>query len=450
MNKSTKLLTDDYRRMLLKDLTDLKSGDRDLRSNPSLFFVMDFHKSAASRNAMIVSGPRRSGKTALFNFLLDSRGDQEAMNDIGIGSCVLVEGFSTEMFTASNLSFFARFSDEEQCKSLWLALICIRIANQLKSTRLMNISHEFHIDNTSNPELLSRLGKVYVQELTSWLMEIDEECKCSIIVMYDNIEMVDADVKDKMIFSLLTVWSRIVKEFKSIRPKFFINTHIIESFFRVNGELCRFFLPGMVSIKWDRKQLYRLLKKRMLNASNEVKEWLSPAMSEDVNFLASHLAGKSVYTGTRKQLMHSWIMNRLQDSHGNVSPGAIIQFIENAAKVALAHGPMANGDNLLHPDELRGALVETSGQQLRAIVKGFLEIRTLASLVGYNAAIKGNVALDRIGNYQRNVGSSVTANTVLENLIMQGIASGRSGVIDFADIYCYSFDMKRSSLNFIA
>jgi hypothetical protein len=467
-----KSLSDEERNALLRDLTSLRTDDDDaVAQDPKWFLPLDAHARALRPETLVVRGGRGAGKTALFHFLGHVRKDPSlgaSASLPSVGDTEWVEGFSTAIDHPNGdaVGAFAETASDARRRHFWFGWLCLRIGSVAGIELPTSALH----DAAQDPAQIADVVGSSLSVLSSWLDGIERSRGGALVFTYDGLDRIGTSPasRERLTASLLAMWLALTDRYRRIRPKIFVREDLFAASTSAFPDASKLEARS-VSLEWRTEDLYRVLIKHMANLSEGLRAWIEgssrgiplqdqgslgwmpPATLPEKGRISQkafvdHLAGEKMGSGEKKGFAYRWIPNRLQDAHARVVPRSILSLVRNAASGALARSPKAQNLRLLHPEELQGALEDTSSRRVKELKEEFKVVARLEHLRGRTVMLDRKVVVNALSQpTDEPDGHGEDGERVLRTLLDLGVMSVRrlEQRIDVPDIYRYGFGIKR-------
>jgi len=447
------------------------------------FLPIPSHQRAMDPSILLVLGGRGAGKSMLFKSLSIQSARRLVRKNNEIKNEFWIPGFG--QFDI-HLKFPAQESIEKalegasnyRLRSFWQGLW---VGTLLKS----EYGEEFvdYFDKIPS-EALRKLNQSFisVQEwlpiveenfdlLTDALDQIDDVLKKTdrwIYIAYDELDKLATsyDALAAPIRELLAFWLDRWRRWQRIRPKIFLRNDLFNSKFLKFPDASKL-KPHQLQLEWTTSWLYRLLIKRLANASEEMKIYISNIngiiTDEDKNlgYIPSsddklhqefmvQLVGRFMGANARKGDSYKWVPNHLQDAGKKIAPRSFLKLFANAAVIELNRfdESLLLGERLLQPQSLQGALMETSNDRIAELAEEYPWLDSLRrTLYGITVPSEREILLQAVENAKWNLKEFPPVEDpgeLLEYMKSLGILENRTdGRVNMPEIYLYGFKMKR-------
>lgn len=224
-----------------------------------------------------------------------------------------------------------------------------------------------------------------------------------VFMNYDALETIagiDWAATNLLIRGLLTLWATYARRWNRIRAKIFLRADLFRGI-RVSVADFTKLASYRLELTWSPRSLYAMLAKRLLNASDALREYTLATRGLQVEHdetlglipifenweasrpLIERLAGPYMGANIKKGRTFTWILDHLADGKGIVTPRAIVDLVRQSACEELEFS-RAKGEHLLHPTSIRRALDRVSEEYMKT-----LQDRELPWLRGVSERIQG-------------------------------------------------------------
>jgi hypothetical protein len=466
-------MTPEDRTAILDALVRLAKQDADLADPLTTFLPLATHRYALQPDALVVLGGRGAGKTALFKLVNEPRTAarlRSFFEDDRIPEVTWIDAFSQASMRhpeVGTLEAHAASASDLSLRAFWMTHLLRRVLDEVPG--LVGV-----------PAALEAVLGAPVADLAAWLPAAEANLGAvsatldaaeralvsanrSLVATYDNLDRIgqlDPETRRRYTSMLLALWLSLANRYKKLRGKIFLRDDLFDA-----AEL-RF--PDATKLRaraetilWDHAALYRVVVRHLATASEAMRGWLrevpglelrdrgefgwvpgempNEVQRNFVGWLAWRVIGKGVLKGAT----HKWIVNRLQDAHGRVTPRAVLRFFGFAGEAAKKR-PAGRWKAPLAPDDLVAALRQTSIERVTEIEEEYPLAMRLENLLGMTIPLPREETAKRLGTPRVGERGEITArgDAILEELIRLGVLrSGEDGRLDVPDIYRYAFEI---------
>lgn len=471
----------------LRSATGAGAAETDLQEKPTRFLPVIEHLRILEPTARLIVGAKGSGKSGLFLQLTDP-GPAKRLAELADGQRIRVTptertrwvtGFTVkgQRFPSSDTLGRRIKTLRREFRSAWLALLVRSLLIEdldlpAPPPGVADLAERSASDVQGPVELL-RADDLQIATQT-WLDAVERHLLAEdrwLFVVYDDLDVLSPDdwgAVHSGIGELVRFWATTSRRFERLQPKLFLRSDLYRRI-AVGPDVGKLALGG-VDLRWTPGEIYALVAKRMLNQSQELAKYLTPArlkLEEDPVFgivprdrseeayraFASRLAGEFMGAGPRKGYTYRWIPNHLQDGNGALFPRPAVQLF-NGAATREQHHAIAGEETLLHHSSLRAALDTVSTARVAELTEHeHAEFPWMAALVaafkdsGYRVPMtrKDFEGALRAVPWEADASPPTSDYTELaEHLEELGIARRRrDGRFDIGDLYLAGFGLKR-------
>ena len=387
-------LSIEERRELLRDLTDLGSGQADSERRDDTghnFYPVPEHARALEPEVVLVVGDRGAGKSALFNAVTQppllraitrhAPGIRLPSPEEGKVSWLPAHPLQSAGPDEDGWLRFAKEShaDPAAAMRLWFAYLVRTLRDHLPSDTRASLRELLESPGGDPVQCFEAFQRSGATPLLA-LDRLDEDLHrrdAWLFAAYDELDTIvrsDWNAMRLLISGLVSFWASYARRWKRLRAKVFLRT----DFFRRNTELVGADISKLAANRaelfWSDRNLYAMLIKRIVNKSERLLGYCKKArprpsleFDEDLQYvpafyrsdearpLIERIAGEFMGANQNKGHSFTWVLDHIRDGNGKASPRALVRLIENAASREVDN-PRASGTQLLHHVSLRGAL----------------------------------------------------------------------------------------------
>ena len=272
--------------------------------------------------------------------------------------------------------------------------------------------------------------------------------------------------------SLLNFWHVRNNRFTNLKAKIFLRSDLYNSRALQFADASK--MRGyQLELKWNIPSFYRVLVKRIANSGvpeaadylKEIPGLIRERQEDGLGYipddseaafqkLADRMIGKYMGKTPKKGLSYPWVSNHIQDANGEGAPRSFLKCFSIAASQMLDHKKdieELEGDRLLAPPRLQGALAEVSADRCMELTRE--EYQWLDNLM---QRMRGKTMLMREQEFllylspefwneeDRKKLPGKTSREILEALCTLGIVMRTAdNRINFPEIYLHGFGLKR-------
>lgn len=309
-------------------------------------FIFDTRK-------FLVLGQKGVGKTALFSALKNNNYAKALAKYLQVGTgqyehTKWIVGTSQETdFT----DIFRCLKSEEQVSAF---LLYEAIDVLIKSdTDLNKLAEESRVcwlfSKEIDIELCGKLTEEVAFDLAQLLKKMNQQLQeknVVVTIIYDALDrIVQSKERSRLVSTLIDMWYRYEGTLQNIRSKIFLRQDIYDREVVVADKVK--LKNYSVVLGWEYDQLFAMVWKRVINRSDEVKNFFKeiaprtlqeydglgsiPILGEDENRnLLAALIGATM-GGTKKASTYKWFRNRLADTQGIIVPRSMLDIFAKAA-----------------------------------------------------------------------------------------------------------------------
>lgn len=481
---------------LLSELTELAPGMGigEHESKEELAFLENFlplveYKNLFEPDLFLITGGRGTGKTELFRLLEMATGRKALFYYTRSRAFSSLEhtdwlsGFGhtssdSKRFPASDvIESFMEDAEDFEWKAFWIGLLTgqiLRSQQKIAQTATKYLSKELIHTLSQNLNQLSQwlpLVKEHYEDISSFLDFIDDNLMENdewLFFLYDELDRIFNSYEQLAvpIRALLSFWLERWRRWQRIRPKIFLRSDLFREGF-LNFTDASKLRPHHIKLEWSTIQLYKLFVKRLVNKSKGWKAYLeeytslkfeqydgfgslpSSTQKEDYEKLMIAMIGKFMGANPRKGNTFNWIPNHLQDADGRIAPRSFLKLFVIASKIRLEKNNFPDKERLLYPQDLQGALQETSKDRIDELAKEeYPWIQALsAHLKDLEAPVSADLFREKIEHvkWKKHISPPTTEpDHLIPYLEKLGVIEIRTdGRINVPEIYLYGFGMKR-------
>ena len=369
---------------------DFKTAE-DMRKN---FFPLKDHKFIFDNDIFLVTGPKGSGKTALFKVLEHTDYAQElAISFLGVSpeyirNTIWITGLKqgAEYPGKTNFNAVAQASQEVDYYTRYWEIILVRSIYSFAIQYLSVIPREIQDIATSDLNDLRKMAVSadYAEKIEEFLFKLDKELQSknrNVIITYDALDLIlEKKYRGLMIAALISMWFEFLWRFKNIRAKIFLRDDIFNK--EINEGLTdKVKLKNYTAnIMWDYDNLLAMIWKRiaersldMVNFFNDSLKTLGLSIIKHGDFIgyipkADSDANKCIIKSiigekmgsSNKAYTNNWILYHLSDAKNNILPRSILALFALAAREEKEEEYKNNTALLIRPKNFEGVMLEVS------------------------------------------------------------------------------------------
>ena len=330
------------------------STEQSLCSN---FYPLKGYTFIFDKRKFLVLGQKGVGKTALFSALKNNNYAKALAKYLKVGTeqyehTKWIVGTSQETdFT----NIFRCLKSEEQVSAflLYEAIdVLIKSDPDLKGLAEKSKVHWLfskEIDIEQCEKLTDEVA-VYLDQLLKRMNEQLQKKNVVVTIIYDALDrIVSSRERSKLVSTLIDLWYRYEGTVQNVRSKIFLRQDIYDREVDVSDKVK--LKNYSVTLGWEYDQLFAMVWKRVINQSDEVKNFFKeiaprtlleydslgsvPIIGEEENRnLLAALIGATM-GGTKKASTYNWFRNRLADTQGIIVPRSMLDIFAKAASKEL-------------------------------------------------------------------------------------------------------------------
>jgi len=386
-----------HREKLLRELAEIvgvssaefEHGDVFART----FHPVPEHTKVFEPDVVLITGGHGTGKSELFKAVVEEKllpaivrrmpGTRLPVDSIDRMAWLAGYPLGVHFADAAGLRHFVRSTENslDASADLWFAYLVRVLKNELSTE-----------DQTELTAVLTPPGgdvdaiyAAFRDRRTACLLCLDRldqsvrETDRWVFVNYDELDTVagaDWDVMALAIRGLVSFWANYARRWRKIRAKIFLRTDLFQKYAPVFTADFTKLATNRVELLWSPRNLYAMLIKRLLNASEVLRQYcleaairyetdpvlgLIPLLesAEDARPLIERMTGSYMGANIKKGRTFAWMLDHLADGNRNVTPRALVSLVGKAAEEELEFH-RAEGERLLHPTSIRRALDKVS------------------------------------------------------------------------------------------
>lgn len=481
------MISQEDRLGLLQSIRQMGGSGRAEGESPetlrTTFFPVSEHLRAIDPDAVLVVGPRGSGKSEIFRALTDVKlasaiaihSPQLRVSPQELSRASWFKGypFGTEGFDADGLRHFLATVGKEPdaVRQLWFAYLIRVLQSQLDPLALADLKF-----------LLSRQGGAATENYEAWkaagdrpLLALDrldqklESAGAYVFVAYDELDTlggINWDAMSSGIQGLIAFWATYTRRWKRIRAKLFLRTDLYQRHVSVGGADLAKLAAARVELTWSDRNLYGMLLKRMANFDKRLREYLfstkckvhwdrdstlghQPSLNswEDARPIIERMVGPYMGANVKKGHVYRWLLDHVRDGRNRAVPRPFVRLFEEAARIELDGFNPLPPPRLFHPASVRRALDSVSSEHVIGSKAEWPWLTgTIARLSGQQVPWERRREIERLlsiqgPNYQPPFQDSAE---FLDFLFELGILRNRvDGRIDSPDLFLHGLGLKR-------
>lgn len=461
-------MTPDERSALLAVLRGLGIRGAEQVDPWPTFLVLLAHRRALRRDCVVVLGARGAGKTSLFNLVQRTSGARlrEFLDEPQIPDATWIDAFSQTGLAHPEVGALERIASgkDASLRVFWAAhllrRLCEHVAPPLDAWPELGRLLEIPVGDV---DAWLALAVAHAGRLTAALDALESSLRARdqiFVAAYDNLDRIaqfDPQARRRFVSALLSLWLSLSDRYRQIRGKIFLRIDLFDASELLFPDANKL-RPRAVSLDWDREALFRLLL-RHLGADPGTRTWLSPVRGlgwrdrgefgwhpgeldeRAQQALAARIAGHTVGQGVLKTPTATWVVSRIGDAHGRITPRAFLWFFAFAAE----HAPTRKArGRLLDADDLLAALRRTSRERTTELQEEYPWVARLENLRACALPLARADALARLARRRADEaeGTPEDGESLLSEMLRLGVVRAHGdAAIDLPDIYRYPFEL---------
>ena len=305
------------------------------------FYPKEDLSKIVNEQIFLILGAKGSGKSTLFEMF--TKPHKEILAKLHTANNLYTPGFSKDIMadiTVDNLSFIYEKSNKDYTtiKRFWKCLTLYQLTKKLDLNVKYFQSIQDVFNNYSSLETGIEVDRL-LKEINISLLHEDR----AVTIVYDELDIGFPDEPTKKIFitTLVSFWQDNIYKFSQIRSKILLRNDIINTLKIENKTHLDL---NKYELKWNEKEILSLILKifvssltleelQAINLSNIVKQ-KSSNKNEVVNDLEE--IQEAIYSIFDRKLadnrppMDKWIMTRLSDAQGLITPRVVYKFMSES------------------------------------------------------------------------------------------------------------------------
>ncbi|WP_437610885.1 tetratricopeptide repeat protein [Sorangium sp. So ce834] len=448
-------------------------GDGEALDPLTTFVPLGPHRRALWPENVVILGSRGTGKTALFRLVNEPRTASRLralFEDERIPEATWIDAFSAAALhpEVGTLEAYAAGSSDVTLRAFWMTHLLRRLRDEVPEV-------------VAVPEALSSVLAAPVPDLKAWLPAAEANLGAvnaaldaaeralssadrSVMATYDTLDRIgqfDPGVRRRYLSALLSLWLSLSSRYRRLRGKLFLRDDLLDA-----GELgfadASKLRARSEALTWDPGALLQVAARHLAEESEPARAWLRdvPGLTlvdrgefgwmpgemksrEVQSAFVARFAGKVIGQGVVKASSLDWMMGRLRDAHGGVTPRVLLWFLSFAAESARKGPPRSRGA-LVTPRDLLTSLQQTSRQRVQELVEEYPLVRRMENLRGLTLWLGRGEVEARLAQRRPDEPAGIPArgDLVVSELLRLGVLREvDDGKLDVPDIYRYAFEI---------
>lgn len=321
------------------------TGTQQFQNNDDLkyFYLKDDISKIINEQIFLILGSKGSGKSTLFEVF--TKHHKDILSKLNIKNNNYIAGFSKIVMGDISKDYISKIYQHSNKKTIdierfWKFITLYQIEKYL------NITNKYfdNFDDISNKFTDFNIGLDIDKRLKLINIDLYKEDKI-VTLVYDELDIGFSEDNQKLfISSLISFWQDNIYKYSQIKSKILLRNDIFNT---LDIENKTHLDLNKYKLKWTEKEILSLILKIFISALNEneldqinlleiVKNKKNKEVTEDIEKIK-----EAIYLIFDKQLsknrpvMDKWIMTRLSDSKGLITPRIIYKFMSESIKQEL-------------------------------------------------------------------------------------------------------------------
>ncbi|MBG9999560.1 AAA family ATPase [Pseudoalteromonas sp. NSLLW24] len=322
------------------------------------FYLKEDLSKIVNEQIFLILGAKGSGKSTLFEMF--TKPHQAILKKLNTKNNSYIAGFSKPILndlTQDHLSLILQKSVNKilDIKRFWKCLTLFQLENQLQTTSKYFNDINNIVESFNTPET----GISVDERLKSINIELYQSDK-SITLVYDELDIGFSDTEYRQIFitALVSYWQDNIYKFSQIRSKILLRNDIFSTLSIENKTHLDL---NKYELQWSEKEILSLILNTFISALSwdeleainlsgivKTKNPVKNEVLDDIDEIraAMYLIFDRKLAGNRPS-MDKWIMTRLADAQGLITPRVIYKFMSESIKHERALSHRTNKKHLL-------------------------------------------------------------------------------------------------------
>ena len=428
---------------------------------------------ALAADVWMILGSRGAGKSALFRLATTGTPLLSEIFGEPVPEARWLDCFSVMGHAHPEVSVLECMSDLEDLdlRGFWAALLLRRLALAGEAAGISpGILAEVH---SFTPNAVTKWApgiRHLLGDLIDALDQVDAALHAAgrrVFCCYDALDRIspfNGQMRRRHIRVLLSLWSSLSSRHRSLRAKVFLRDDLLDPKALDFPDASKL-RARSASLRWSHEDLSRLIVRYLAQDGEATREWLTRikqlklrhdprlgwlpgAMPEAVRTaFTTRMAGDAIGSGIFRVEPGRWIVGRLQDARGEISPRTTLRFFGYAGREGLhrAREQPSRSPILLSDRDLAASIRLTSGDRVTELREEYAIVNRMENLSDLTIPIPRAEAERRLGLPAafEDLRGVHPGDAVLEELERLGVVSEYgepdARVLDVPDIYRYGF-----------
>lgn len=364
----------------LKNVFSSLTGTEKFKQDSDLkyFYLKDDITKIVNEQIFLILGAKGSGKSTLFEVFTKHHVD--ILSRLNIGKNKYIPGFSKNIMGEISKDYLLNIFEKSNKKNIlsdierfWKCLTLF----QIEKDRNLEDLFFLDIDDISEKYTSLEIGLEVDKRLKNINIELLKEDKV-ITLVYDELDIgFTTDTAHIFVTTLVSFWQDNIYKYSQIRSKILLRNDIFDT---LNIENKTHLELNMYELKWNEKEILSLILKIFISALTDdelakinllfiMKNRKNNEVVEDINKIKEAIYlifnKKAPYGST----MDKWLLTRLEDSKGLITPRTIYKLMYESIKNELQYDTETKRSALLNSfdknkDDWKEIFKEVSKQKL--------------------------------------------------------------------------------------
>lgn len=421
------------------------------------FYLKDDISKIVNEQIFLILGAKGSGKSTLFEVF--TKHHQDILNKLNIKNNSYIAGFSKDIMKDITHDYITMIYNSSNKKPVdierfWKCLTLFQIEEQLE------IKDKFfdNIDNISQKFIDVSVGFEVDKRLKQINIELLQEDKV-ITLVYDELDIgFTEETSIILIAALVSFWQDNIYKYSQIRSKVLLRNDIFKT---LNIENKTHLDLNKYELNWNEKEILSLILKifiaaltteelDIINLSNIIKR-----KNDKVNEVVDNLEEirEAIYlifdkrVALNRHTMDKWIMTRLSDAKGLITPRVVYKFMLESIKQELSLSTRPTKSHLLtsfkkYSNEILKKVGEHKIDEYNAEYKTYNTIYTKLNKIGQR-----NFSYDEFKKEYTGKTSDKKILGDLNKLINSGFIGENGKQYQVPYIYLFGLNLKQNRSN---